>query len=328
MRSRVTAGALAGAILALTATDAPFAAAATAGLRGRVIDEAGAPIGDVKLEMEFLGESRVKVARSVTTDKKGGFVRMGIPDGKWKITFSKEGYRTYIMEIVLSLGGFSEAGDVVLKAAPVAAAAPSAEPAAAVLPPSPEANKAGEDYTKALEAARAGRVDEAEPLLKEVVARFPDLANAHYNLAYVHQVKKDWKAAEAAYLRVTELEPAKSDAYLALAAVRQLDNRTGEAADGLLAAAPNFAEDPKFQFMLGATCANAGRNAEAEAAFRKAMALDPQNPEPLFQLGTILVGQNKVPEAVSLLERYVGMTGQAAANLQTANGLLAALKKK
>jgi hypothetical protein len=48
----------------------------------------------------------------------------------------------------------------------------------------------------------------------------------------------------------------------------------------------------------------------------------------VFQLGTILVGQNKLPEALRMLETYVGMTGQAPANLQTANGLLAALKKK
>jgi predicted Zn-dependent protease len=316
--------------LALLSMEPGSLDAAAAGIRGRVVDEAGAPLADVKLEFEFLGESRVKVTKSQVTDKKGGFVRMGIPDGKWKITFSKDGYKTYVMEIYLSLmalGAFSEAGDIVLKPAPVAAAA-TAEPAAAVLPASPETSKAGEDYARALEAAKAGRPDEAEPILKDVVARFPDLASAHYNLAYVYQLKKDWKAAEAEYLRVTELEPAKSDAYLALSAVRQLDGREPEAADGLLAAAATFPEDPRFQYVLGVTCTNAGKNAEAEAAFRKTMALDPANPEPVFQLGTILVGQNKLPEALRMLETYVGMTGQAPANLQTANGLLAALKKK
>ena len=196
--------------MALAGVAVSLSAAPMAGLRGRVVDEAGQGIADVKMDLEFLGESRVKITKSQTSDKKGGFVRMGIPDGKWKITFSKEGYKTYVMEIFLSLGGFSEAGDIVLKAAPAAAAAATAEPVAAVLPPTPEANQAGADYTKALEAARAGRVDEAEPILKDVVARFPDLANAHYNLAYVYQLKKDWKAAEAEYVRVTELEPAKA----------------------------------------------------------------------------------------------------------------------
>src|SRR6185503_5498203 len=70
-----------------------------AGVRGKVTDEKGAPIADVKIDMEFLGESRQKITKSLVTDKKGGFVRMGVPDGRWKFTFAKEGYKTYMMEL-------------------------------------------------------------------------------------------------------------------------------------------------------------------------------------------------------------------------------------
>ena len=298
-----------------------------AGVRGKVTDEKGAPIADVKIDMEFEGESRQKITKSLVTDKKGGFVRMGVPDGKWKFTFSKEGYKTYMMEMNLSLGGFSEAPDIVLTAGAAPAAAP-AGPVAAVLPPTPEANKAGEVYSKAVEAAQAGRYDEAEPLLKEIVAQFPDLATAHYNLAYVHQKKKDWKAAEAEYQRVTELEPAKSDSFIALAAVRELDGRGREGAEALLAAAPAFAQDAKFQYLMGIQLTNAGMSSEAETAFKKAAELDPANPEPHFYLATIAVGQNRVPEAVALLEKYLALSGQVPANVETAKGLLGALKKK
>ena len=301
----------------------------TAGIRGKVVDEQGQGVPDVNIEMEFLGESRTKVTKAQKTDKKGGFVRMGIPDGRWKMIFTKEGYKPYGMEIHLSLGGFSEVDDIVLEKA--AAAAPPSEaaaPVAAILPPTPESNKAGEAYTNAVAAAQAGRLDEAEVGLKEVLAQFPDLPTAHYNLGYVYQRKKDWKGAEAEYRRVTELEPAKSDAFIALAAVRELDGRVEEAAEGLIAAAPAFEQDAKFQYALGITAANAGRNTEAEAAFRKAAALDAANPEPLFHLATLAVGRNQVKEAVSLLERYLAMTGQSAASLETAKGLLAALKKK
>jgi tetratricopeptide (TPR) repeat protein len=302
----------------------------TAGVRGKVVDEKGAGIPEVKVDMEFLGESRQKITKSQTTDKKGGFVRMGILEGKWKFTFSKDGYKTYMMEMDLSLGGFSEAPDIVLKAgsAPSAAAEAPAGPVAAVLPPTPESNKAGEAYTKAVEAAQAGRYDEAEPLLKEILAQYPDLAPAHFNLGYVLQKKKDWKAAETEFQRATELEPTKSDAFIALAAVREMDGRAREAAEALAAAAPAFAQDAKFQFALGITSTNAGMSPEAEAAFKKAAELDAANPEPHFYLATIAVGQNRVPEAVTLLEKYVGMTGQVPANVETAKGLLGALKKK
>ena len=110
--------------------------------------------------------------------------------------------------------------------------------------------------------------------------------------------------------------------------VRQLDGRGPEAADGLLAAAPAFAEDAKFQYILGITCIECGEERRGGGSVPEGHGPRPANPEPLFQLGTILVGQNKLPEAISLLEKYVGMSGQAPANLQTANGLLAALKKK
>ena len=300
----------------------------TGGVRGKVVDEKGAGISDVKVDLEFLGESRQKITKSQLTDKKGGFVRMGLLEGKWKFTFAKEGYKTYMMEMELSLGGFSEAPDVVLQAGAAPAAAAPAGPVAAVLPPTPESNKAGEAYTKAVEAAHAGRYDEAEPLLKEVLVQYPDLAPAHFNLGYVLQKKKDWKAAEAEFQRVTELEPTKSDAFIALAAVREMDGRAREAAEALAAAAAAFAQDAKFQFALGITSTNAGMSSEAEASFKKASELDPANPEPYFYLATIAVGQNRVPEAVMLLDKYLGMTGQVPANLETAKGLLGALKKK
>lgn len=311
----------------LLATSAGAQTRVTGGVRGKVTDEKGVPIPAVKIEMEFLGESRQKIVKSQETDKKGGFVRMGLLEGPWRFTFSKEGYKTYVMEMGLSLGGFSEAPDIVLTPGAPAAAVPS-EPVAAVLPPTPESNKAGEVYTKAVEAAQAGRYDEAEPMLKEIIAQFPDLAPAHYNLGYVFQKKKDWKAAEAEYLRVTVLEPAKSDAFVALAAVRELDGRGQEAAEGLLAAAASFAQDARFQYALGLTSLNVGKAAEADAALKKAAELDPANPEPYFHLATVAVGQNRVPEAVALLEKYLGMAGQVPANVETAKGLLSVLRKK
>jgi len=301
----------------------------TAGIRGKVVDEQGKGIEGVTIEMEFKGESRQKVTKSQLTDKKGGFVRMGLADGKWRFTFSKEGYKTYSMEMPLSLGGFSEAPDVVLtRGAAAAAPAQPGAPVAAVLPPTPESNKAGENYTKAVEAAQAGRYEEAKTLLEGILVQFPNLAPAHYNLGYVLRNLKDWKAAEAEYQRVTELEPGKSDAFMAVAAVRELDGRSQEAAEGLLAAAANFPQDAKFQYALGITSMNAGKTAEAEAAFKKAAELDQANPEPLFHLATIAVGNNRVTEAVGLLEKYLAMTGQIPANVETAKALLGALEKK
>jgi len=327
MRHAAHAFTVAVGLILLAASTPTFAA--SAGIRGRVIDEAGNPVPDVDIEMLFKGETRKPVTKTQKTDKDGGFVRMGIPDGTWQITFTKEGYKTYIMEIYLSLaalGSFSEAGDIVLEPAPVVA--PAAEiPDEDIAGPDDEAAKVGETYAAAVEATRAGRLDEAEAGFKEILASHPDVASAHYNLGYIYRQRKDWPAAEAEYVRVTELQPDKTDAFIALAAVRELDGRTPEAVDGLVAAAPSFPADARFQYALGITSVNAGRSAEAEAAFRKVLELEPGNVEAHFQLATILIGQAKTAEAISMLETYVGMTGQDESNLATARSLIAALKK-
>jgi len=312
----------------LVAASPPIVHAQVATVRGKVVDEAGSPVAEVKIEMEFKGESRQKIVKTVVTDKKGGFVRAGLPGGPYQFTFTKDGYKTYVMEMGISLGGFSEIPDVVIHPGAIAAAPPAGATTEAVLPPEPESAKVGQAYTAGVEAVKAGRMDEAEALFKEVLAKFPDLGGAHYNLGYVYQVRKDWKSAEAEYLRVTELQPTRSDAFVALAAIRELDGRSPEAVAGLMQAAPSFPEDAKFLFALGITCLNAGRSAEAADAFRKLQTVDPANPEPYFHLGTIAVGENRVPDAVAQLEKYVSMTGQDPRNLETAKRLLAALKKK
>ena len=193
------------------------------------------------------------------------------------------------------------------------------------LPAAPEANKAGEAYTAAVEAAKAGRLDEAEAGLKEVVTQFPDLASAHFNLGYVYRQKKDWKAAEAEYRRVTELEPTKSDAFIALAAVRELDGRGAEAIEGLVAAAPGFEQDARFQYALGMTASNSGQTPVAKAAFEKAVALEASNPEPLFQLATIAVGENKIPEALALLRERAKSTASPSPRFSTSTAWTASL---
>jgi tetratricopeptide (TPR) repeat protein len=278
--------------------------------------------------MEFKGESRVKIVKNAVTDKHGGYVRAGLPSGPFRWTFTKEGYKTYAMDISVSLGGTSDIPDVKISTAAAAPATPASAAVEAVLPAAAESAKVGENYSKAVEAVKAGQLDVAEGLFKEVLVKFPDLAGAHYNLGYIYQTRKDWKGAEAEFKRVTELQPTRSDAFIALAAVREMDGRGQEGLDELLKSAPAFDQDAKFQYALGVTCADAGRPVEAAEAFKKVEALDPANPESQFQLGILAVSANRVPEALSRLEKYVSLTGQDPQHLETAKRLLVALKPK
>jgi cytochrome c-type biogenesis protein CcmH/NrfG len=98
--------------------------------------------------------------------------------------------------------------------------------------------------------------------------------------------------------------------------------------DKALALMSQAGEDPKVLFNLGVTHLNANKNDEAEAAFKKAEALAPDNAEIQFHLATIAINKGKTEECVARLEKYLSMSPANAQNVATAQGLLQALKKK
>lgn len=324
MTRRLAGGA---ALLAILA--AWPAAADTTMVRGKVVDEQGQPLADVKVEFDFQGDRPQKFAR--TTDKKGFYLRAGLRVGDYGLTFTKEGYQPRGIRIHISPGGLTEIPDLELKVVRVAVAPPPAAPSApsapaAPTPPPLEEMKAA--FAKAAEATRSGRLDEAEAVYKDVLLKVPTLPAPHYFLGHVYRQKKDWAAAEAAFRKVIELEPANVDNHRSLAAVYEESGRLDKALEVLTAAAPSFESDASFQFSLGIANINAGKPAEAAAALDKAQALEPANPEPHFYLGTLAVGRNEVPAAIAHLETYVSLSGQKPQNLATAQSLLKALKAR
>ena len=52
------------------------------------------------------------------------------------------------------------------------------------------------------------------------------------------------------------------------------------------------------------------------------MAIDPNHAEAHYHLGTIAVGQNKTPEAIAHLEKYLSLNPTNAQNVATAKALL------
>jgi len=62
-----------------------------AAVRGQVKDEQGQPLAGVNVELEFKGESRVKIVKKTTTDKRGGYIYSGLLPGAWTFHFTKAG---------------------------------------------------------------------------------------------------------------------------------------------------------------------------------------------------------------------------------------------
>jgi tetratricopeptide (TPR) repeat protein len=313
MKRLLVAGAF---LLGLSALALP-AHAQTGTARGKVLDEKGQPIEGAKVLIEFQGGITRKA--DTTTNKKGEYTRVGLPPGQYKITASKDGYAPQFVETRVNLGDATEIPELRLAAAGKGGAAGA-----------DATNKEMQaSFDKALKAADAGQFDEAEAAYKDVLAKNPARPEVVWNqLGLLYTKKKDVAAAEGAFRKAIEAKADFADAYTGLAATLLATGQGPKAIETLGKAATDFPQDGKIQFANGWALFAAGQAAEAEAAFKKAEALDATNPEIQYFLGSIAVGQNKIPDAVAHLEKYVSMNPTNPQNLATAQGLLAALKPK
>jgi len=307
-----------------------------AAVRGAVKDEHGQPLPGVNVELEFKGESRVKIVKKTSTDKKGGYIYSGLLPGAWTLHFTKAGFKTAQLNTNISLGGISDIEVVTMAASggdasvagAIGAAAPMAGPSAG---PGVSADKSKElaaKYTAAIAAMKAGQAAEAETLLRELIAVVPGFGPAHQALGSILAGRGDTAGAEAEYRKLVEVDPDTSVSQLVLANFLTTVGRNEDAFKVLQDAAPKFPQDALVQFALGATAFNLGKNDEAQAAFVKAIELDPASAEPNFYLGSLAISANDVKKAIGYLEKYVSLAPANAPNLAAAKALLETLKKK
>ena len=309
MRSAlVTAGLLIG--LALLA---PRAHAQTGGVHGRVIDEEGRPVVGSVVIVE---SERVSRKSELKTNKKGEYRMIGLQPGPHRVTATMEGYQGRYVEIDVHLGEPTEVMDIQIV---------SKEAIARVT--GPTEGDLREKFGRAVALLRAGQLDEAEGLFRELVEVQPDVAEFHQNLAYTYAQKKDWPHAAESYHAALALKPGDSALVASLAGVLEdggEPDKAREVLDEALAANP---DQPKLQYERGILLIKAQKVPEATEALEKALGGDPTLTDAHYFLGTLLVNQGKVPEAIEHFEAYLASNPENPQNVETAKGLLQALKK-
>jgi len=310
MKRSLLAGGLCAAAL-LVGTEA-FAQTGTA--RGKVLDEKNQPVVEAVVTLEFQGGVTRKM--ETKTNKKGEFTQVGMSPGPYKITVTKEGFTPAVIDHRISMGEPTYLPEIKMITVEAARAA--------------SGDKGREELTasfkKAIELTQAGQFDQAEAAYKEILVKSPSVAEVHYNLGYIYSQKKDWPAAEAAYLKAIEIRPAYGEAYTALSRVYSQSGQPDKATEILAKAAAENKTDPKVQFGVAVNLLNGGKAEEAAAAFQKVLEIDPNFADAYFHLGTLAVGQNKIPEAIGHLEKFLSMNPTNTQNVATAQGLLQALK--
>ncbi len=312
---RFIAGAFLLVALGLFATDA---AAQTGAVRGKIVDDKGQALIDVKIAIQSQGGLNRNF--ETKTNKRGEYTQVGLPVGDYKITATQTGYQGAYLTLRVGLGEPVQVAEMKLIPAAVAQAAAGGG--------APSQAQVSADFKAAYDLMQKGQLEDAEVAYKALLVKTPNIAEVYYNLGFIAGKRKDHAAAEAAYTKAAELKAGYGDAIVALAETYQAAGQADKAAETVSKAAVDFADDAAVLYGLGVFNFNAGRSAEASELFKKVAATDASNSEVHYFLGSLSIGQNDVAGAQAHFEQYLAGSPTNVQYKATAEGLLAYLKTK
>lgn len=278
--------------------------------QGRIVDEKGEPVSGATVQLDF--QSGMTRQYTTETDENGKYQQI-VTAGRYRITASKEGYQGGFMVQVVNAGGPTPLPDIGLtsrESLMEAALAPIME-----------------QFQKAGELTRAGRLDEAAAIFRELAAGNPDIPEVHFNLGTIYSRQERWAEAEAEFQKTLELQPDNTQAAQSLSGVYESLDRLDDAVAVLEKLAEAHPDDAKILYNLGVLYTNLRRVDEAYATMQKVAQLAPDNVEVHYVLGTLALNKGEIEAAVSHLEAYVDRAAEDAPYKATAAELLANLQK-
>jgi len=302
------------------------ASAQSGQIRGKVVDTQGNPVDGAKVSIANTETSGRSL--ETKTNKKGEYIQIGLPPGRYKITFSK-GDLTVTKEQRISLdmsvlditlapgqGGGQVSKEEIEKQRAKAAAMNQA-------------------FSAGVELSNAGKDEEAVAKFQEVIASAPNCGECYANIGTIQNRQKKYEEAEASYKKAIEVKPDFAEAYNGLATVYNSEKKTDLALEASKKAAELSGTMPgaggatggnaSASFNQGVILWNAGKIPEAQAQFENAVKIDPNMAEAHYWLGMALVNGGKTTDAKPHFETYLKLapTGQYA---EMAKSLLASIK--
>jgi tetratricopeptide (TPR) repeat protein len=264
----------------------PARAQAPGLIGGTVKDDKGQAIEGAKVTIQSIDTGRKLETK---TDKRGGFMQIGLQPGEYKITVEKD-KMLQAQTVRVGLGDRSTAEFVLI---PTVTAGPS-----------PEARAKFAEFQKTfatgVEASHANRWEDAIQEFTRALELQPQCAECYYNLATAYNAQKKFDQAAAAIAKASELSAATGTSSAA-------------DADGL--------------FTEGAILWNAGKFAEAKQKFEAAAAANANHAEAHYRIGIIDVQEGNVTAASKEFETYLRLAPDGP-NAAAAKEFLAQTKGK
>src|SRR5207253_3496880 len=143
--------------------------------------------------------------------------------------------------------------------------------------------------------------------LQKVIADQPEFAYAHFQLAYVYTALKRTDEARAEYARTLAIDPKMSEAYLNLGMLLLDKEEDAAAVAPLRKAVELLPAQSRPRYLLAVALDRSGNHAGAAESFEALIHLDPNDITALDYLGWAAFRNGKPADAEARLRRAVGM---------------------
>jgi tetratricopeptide (TPR) repeat protein len=273
---------------------------------------------EVRLERESM-----QIVQTGYTDGSGSFEFHGLSAGAYYISVNLDGYQPVHQAVDLNSFGGTALTIFLNKASTdksSAAGGLDAEDQDIIDISQMKENlpkKAVQDYEKALDEKKKGKLESAIKLLEEAIRMAPNFYHAHNNLGMLYQSQKRYTDAEKEYKRSSNLSVKNEKPLVNLGSLYieeadlQKDNAQSsgqmldQALDNLEAAVKLNPRSASGYYFLGLANYKSSFLEEAEAAFKKAHDLNPQVTRIHLLLANIHWRQGKWPDVIENIDAYL-----------------------
>jgi len=283
--------------------------------QGKVVDEAGAPLGDVIVAAVMDGMD--KPFQQTKTNNKGEWKVENLTAGKWKFFFGgKQGLEEKSVDADVGASGTVSVPDVKL-AKPV--------DHDAVI---------GGEIQKAAELMKANKPAEARKIYEDILAKYPQAqppfrAQVYGAVAQTYVAENNAVGAAEQLKKATEADPSNTDLQLVYGEMLMQSNDAAQKAQGekiLLGMDISKVKDP-FPYMnvvIGQI--NAQKPEDALTLLNKLTTQFPTETSLYYYRGRANLAAKKLPEAKADLEKFVAGAPPSARELPDAKKILEQMK--
>jgi tetratricopeptide (TPR) repeat protein len=267
---------------------ADFVQAQNSVIRGLVTDENGQAVKDAIVVFQDISSG---FKYDLKTDKKGKFVKVGIPPGLYHVTVGKEGYVPFQTQSSVDVLVEEEMTIKLKKYSP----------------------KISEDdhLTKGIDSFNKGHDEEALAFFKKVIEKFPSSFEGYNNLGLTYLRMKNIAEATVAFQRAIEVNPQVIESYLALGECYYNAEKNEEAEKTFSQAITLRPDHPKPHYSLGIVSSKMGKSKEAFDCFEKTFQLDPKHASACYQAALAAVRLSDFPAAIKYFETFLKLEPDA-----------------